>query len=470
MRLHFLGANRQVTGSCTLLQAAGLNILIDRGMFQESRFDSRNRDDLPIPAKDVDHVILTHAHLDHCGLLPRLVKQGYRGPIHTHHASAELAELVMYDSARLQQEDEDDPADEHRGPTPTDVNHTEPLYDEDDVAATMKLMQPVGYEVPVQLTEHAGFMLHEAGHILGSASIQLALHDDDGTPRKLVFSGDLGQDDRPIINDPAALTGGDVVVLESTYGNRDHPPAADNLAELERFITETHRDGGKLLIPSFAIERAQELLYHLNTLKNEKRIGTLHVFLDSPMAAKATDIFDHYPQVLDEEAVEVLKHDPDLFDFPGLYVTRTRNQSMAINAHRDSAIIIAGSGMCTGGRIVHHLKRYLDQPENRVLFVGYQANGTLGREIQHHAPRQGYVNVDGRRVDIRCKVDTLHGMSGHADRTGLVKWLTRFTHAPRHVFLNHGEADAAEALRDTLRDGLDNTTIEVPKYREAVDL
>ena len=470
MQLHFLGANRQVTGSCTLVRVGGLNILVDRGMFQERRFDKRNRDDLPLPASEVDHVILTHAHLDHCGLLPRLVKQGYRGPIHTHHASAELAALVMKDSARLQSEDDED-AREFRGPAGVaETDDSDPLYDEEDVERTLTLMKPVGYEVPVKLDGHAGFMLHEAGHILGSASVQLALKNGDGLARRVIFSGDLGQEDRPIIEDPAALEGGEVVVLESTYGNRDHPDTADNLTELERFITETHRDGGKLIIPSFAIERAQELLYHLNTLKNEKRMGNIPVFLDSPMAAKATAVFKHHRINFDDDAIEVMKSDDDLFDFPGLHIALTRDQSMSINRVRGSAIIIAGSGMCTGGRIVHHLKRHLDDERNRLLFVGYQGKGTLGREIQHYAPRNGYVNVGGERVDIRCKVDTLDGMSGHADRGGLLRWIGQFNRPPRRVFLNHGEPDAAEALARQLTERLDRAAVTVPDYRQAIDL
>jgi metallo-beta-lactamase family protein len=314
-------------------------------------------------------------------------------------------------------------------------------------------------------------VLRDAGHILGSASVQIACRDgDDGPAKRIVFSGDLGQDDRPIIEDPEGFAAADVLVLESTYGDREHGKAGDATAALERIVNRTHADGGKLIIPSFAIERAQELLYHFNTLKNEKRIGTLKVFLDSPMAAKATQVFKTNPQVLDDEAVETLREDDDLFDFPGLYVTRSRRQSMAINGLREPAVIIAGSGMCTGGRVVHHLKRYLDEPEHCVLFVGYQAHGTPGRDIQKYGPRGGFVQLGGRRIDIRCRIETLHGMSGHADRNGLRDWLAGFEDRPRRVFLNHGDEEAAAALAGDIRKQLPRAEVAVPAYREVVEL
>jgi metallo-beta-lactamase family protein len=462
MRLHALGANRQVTGSMSLLQAAGLNILVDAGLFQERRFEDRNLDPLPVAEADIDFVLLTHAHLDHVGRLPLLVKRGLNCPVITHHATVGLAQIVLEDAARSQARE----AEEADGP---------PLYDLDDVAATLALMQPHGYEAPVELTPDVGLVMHDAGHILGSASLELAIrtpgsgNGDPSAPANgithLVFSGDIGMPDRPIIRDPKPPPACDVLVMESTYGDRDHEPAVDALEQLRELIRRVHRAGGKLIIPTFAIERAQELLYHLNDLRESKRMPRVPVFLDSPMASKVTQLFDGFPELMDAEALQRLRDGDDPLDFTGLRETPQRQQSMAINQHRGPAIILAGSGMCTAGRVLHHLVRHLDDPHSAVLFAGYQAHGTLGREILDGKRR---VRVMDHHVPVRAQIARLDGLSGHADRGQLTDWFDRLGTRPHHVLLNHGDDDAATALANDLRQRA--VDARVPEYQDAIDL
>ena len=471
MHLTFLGANRQVTGSCYLLEVGDLKVLIDCGLFQEPAYEQRNRDDFPFDPASLDAVVLTHAHLDHCGRLPRLVKAGFRGPIHTHHASVELAKLVMADAGRLQQE-EAEHLEEHRragreggaahlrDASPPSPPH-EPLYTQADAEAVFPLLQGVGYDTPVQLGEDVAVMLHDAGHILGSAELQLVLRDD-GSTHRLVMSGDLGQADRPIIRDPARLRHADTVVLESTYGDRDHEPHGDMEAKLEAVIERTQARGGKLIVPTFAIERAQELLYFIARLRQSKRLSRLPVFLDSPMAIKATELFDDYPSLLDEEAIALLADDKELLDFPELYLCRTRDQSMAINEVDRPAVILAGSGMCTGGRILYHLKRYLGDERNTVMFVGYQGRGTLGRAI---LDGERSVRVLDREVEVRAHIERLHGMSAHAGRGELLAWLDAFEQPPGRVYLTHGDPDAAEAMRQRI-----GKLATIPDYQQRVRL
>jgi len=471
MQLEFLGANRQVTGSSYLLTIEGRRrVLIDCGMFQERDHLRRNWDGFAFDPAEIDAVLLTHAHLDHCGLLPKLVRHGYRGPIYTHHASRELAHLVMADSARIQQEDVRYKQQRHEKTSRKSPHPYRTLYGEDDARRAFRQTKGLGYMTPLRLGDDAEVMFHDAGHILGSALLQVSV-TEHGRTLKLVFSGDLGQDDKPILRDPQTLRHADVVVMESTYGNRDHDPPADpqhTEAELSRIVTETYERGGRVVIPVFAIERAQEMLYHFARLRERKQMPRLPVFLDSPMAIKATGVFDDYPMVLDDDAAAVLASGQELYEFPDLYLTRSQHQSIAINSITRPCVIMAGSGMCTGGRIKHHLKRALPDPNSTVLFTGYQAVGTLGRHIAEGEPS---VRIHGKWRDVRCRIDKLDGMSGHADRGGLLDWFDAFDPPPKRLLLTHGDAEAAEALAATIRDRVgDATEVSVPGFGEVVEL
>lgn len=471
MRLQFLGANRQVTGSSYLLEAAGLKLLIDCGMFQERRFADRNYEPFAFDPAELDAVLLTHAHLDHSGLLPKLVRDGFGGPIVTHHATADLTRIVLSDSARLQEHPDWDEAEDYQRP--------EPLYTTEDAERVWPLFRPAGYRAPVELSRDVGVVLHEAGHVLGSASIEVMVREH-GTVRTVVFSGDVGPWGKPLIRDPAPPPAADYLVLESTYGGRSHangaPLASDAtqpgprdeaiLDQLEAIITRTHAAGGKVIVPVFAIERAQEVLFYLDRLHETKRIDHVPVILDSPMAARVTELFHRYLNLFDAESMKLLRERDNPLRFTSLKVAMTGRESRAVNTMSRSAIVLAGSGMCTGGRVVHHLVRYVDEPECTVLFVGYQARDTLGREIlEGRSP----VRILDATKEVRCRIERIDGLSGHADEPALLRWVASLKRPPRRVFLTHGEEDAAEALQGALRRTTDSD-VAIPRYRDRVEL
>ena len=463
MHLTFLGANRQVTGSRYLLEVAGLSLLIDCGMFQERDFQHRNFERPPFEPGQIDAVLLTHAHLDHCGLLPRLVRDGFRGPIWTQKASVELAALVLADAARLQGEDVRLKERRHQREGRRSQHPYEPLYSPEDAAKAIRQFRGVAYDQAVDLGHGVTATCREAGHVLGSASIEVDTPDG-----RIVFSGDVGVWDKPLIRDPARIASADFLVMESTYGDSTHDRTLSIEDQLAPLINDTVQRGGNVVIPTFAIERAQELLYHLNNLLGHDRIPHLLAFLDSPMAVTATTVFQEHTELLDREAAALLKRGDDPLDFPGLVLSRTSQQSKGINRVRGSCIIMAGSGMCTGGRIKHHLERNLPNPRSTILFVGYQAEGTLGRVIQH-ARHDEAVRIFNRPVPVRAKIANLSGMSAHADEPALVRWLSAISPKPRHIFLTHGEPAPAERLANTLR-GLGYTGVEVPAYGHRAEL
>lgn len=471
MRLHFLGANRQVTGSSYLLEAAGLKILVDCGMFQERRFADRNYEPFAYDPAELDAVLLTHAHLDHSGLLPKLVKQGYRGRIITHHASADLTQIVLSDAARLQERPDSDEAE--------DYQRREPLYTSEDADRVWPLFHPRGYNAPLELSHDVGVVFHEAGHVLGSASIEVVVREN-GSVRSVVFSGDIGPWGKPLIRDPAPPPRADYLVLESTYGGRTHIKGEHNHGDshqpsprdeaikdkLERIIQEVHAAGGKLIIPVFAVERAQEVLFYLDRLREAKRFDHMPVILDSPMAARVTELFQRHLNLYDPESLKLLHDRDNPLHFTGLKVAMTGRQSREVNTMSRSAIILAGSGMCTGGRVVHHLVRYIDEPGCAVLFAGYQARDTLGRDIlEGRSP----VQIMSTTKEVRCRVDKINGLSGHADEPALLRWVGQLNGSPRRIFLTHGEEDAAEALQSALRRRT-KSDISIPEYRSRVDL
>ncbi|MFH1809903.1 MAG: MBL fold metallo-hydrolase [Pseudomonadota bacterium] len=446
--LRFLGAARNVTGSKILVEAGDRRILIDYGMIQEWKLKERNWNPLPVPPSSVDAVLLTHAHLDHCGLLPKLVTDGFGGVIHCTGATAALARVVLLDSARLQEEDVEFKKRRHTKEGRKSKNPVAPLYTEKDVKNALPLFRSHRYDDVVEVAEGIQAVFHDAGHILGSSMIELRIKHN-GTQRTLLFSGDLGRANKPILQDPEAAPQADVVVIESTYGNRLHTDTGDVQQLLADVVNDTRKRGGNVIIPSFAIGRSQEMLYHLAELMREDKIPHLPVFVDSPMAISVTDIFEQFPELFDDEMRELLRTHESPFEFDTLQMSRTASQSKAINHIRGTAIIIAGSGMCTGGRVKHHLVQNIARPESTILFVGYQAEGTLGGEISRGGTA---VRILGQEYRVRARVEQIHGFSAHADQKELQDWLTALPRPPRRVLVNHGDTEAALELTKLIDD------------------
>jgi len=463
--LNFCGAARNVTGSSYVLDANGTRLVVDCGMYQERKLRGRNFEPYPVAANGIDAALLTHAHLDHCGRLPRLVRDGFSGPIFCTAATGDIAEIVLRDSARIQVEDVARKRRRHEregrvGPFPY-----EPMYTMEDVEATIALFQPVRYGTSVQVGDGVAASFTEAGHILGSASIKVTV-EQNGESRSIVFSGDLGRWDTPIIRDPAPFEDADYVLIESTYGNRTHKSNEHIPDQLESIINHIVEGGGNIVIPSFSVERAQELLYHLNELVTGERIPHLPVFVDSPMAIRVTEVFRRHPELFDEEAVALLRSGNHPCDFAGLKMCRTVDESKAINDEQGSAIIIAGSGMCTGGRVKHHLKHNVGRPESIVLFVGYQAVGTLGRRIlEGDSP----VRIHGQEYEMLCRVEKVNGFSAHGDRNELFQWLSALKRPPRRVFVTHGEEESAKSFGEYIGEET-GWPVTVATYLEPVEL
>lgn len=465
IKLNFFGAAQNVTGSCYLVEAGGTRILVDCGLYQERDLKARNWEAFPVPPSTIAAVLLTHAHLDHCGRLPKLVKDGFRGKIFCTPATAEIAKIIMKDSAFLQEEDIKHKKARHEKQGQTSPFLYEPLYTAADVEKTVPLLTPVPYKTSAPVAAGMTAVFREAGHIFGSASIKLTVGQGGGA-RSILFSGDVGRWDMPIINDPEQFDDADYVLVESTYGDRTHGEVKDIPGELARIINETKKAGGNIVIPSFAVERTQELLYHLNALLRENRIPHLFTFVDSPMAISVTEIFKKHPELFDEETRALIRRGIQPCDLPGLTMSNTVDQSKAINHIKGTAIIIAGAGMCTGGRIKHHLKNNLSRPESTILFVGYQAIGTLGRVIQD---RPAEVRLFGEMQPLNARIEKISGFSAHADRDELMRWITLLKKAPRRVFITHGEPDAANAFKKLLNEKT-GWPCTVPEYRQEIVL
>ncbi len=464
-RLTFLGAARSVTGSRFLLETDGATVLVDCGLSQERDMQARNWEPFPVAPDRIDALLLTHAHLDHCGLIPRLVKEGFRGKIFSTGPTAEIAAIVMLDSARLQVEDVEAKRSRHSREGRRDPRPLVPLYTEKDAQRAATLFQTVSFRQSVSVAKGVDAELFEAGHILGSASIRVRF-GKNGEARTVLFSGDIGRWNRPIINDPSPCDQADYLLMESTYGDSLHGSDEEIGLTLQKVISETVASGGNVVIPSFAIERSQEVLYHLNALLMANRVPHLLVFLDSPMATKVTDIFRHWPEFFDPDMRALIRENRSPFDLPGLVMARSIEESKASNRIAGSAIIIAGAGMCTGGRIKHHLVRNISRPESAVLFVGYQAHGTLGREIVDGASE---VRILGARQQVRARVSRIEGFSGHADRDELLRWAASLTRPPRRVFITHGEPEVAERFSATLAERKGWNAV-VPSPGQSVEL
>jgi metallo-beta-lactamase family protein len=460
LRIRFLGASRNVTGSRSLVEAGGRRVLVDCGMHQERQHRGRDFESFPVPPDSIDAVLLTHAHLDHCGYLPKLVREGFSGPVFCTSASADIGRIVMLDAGHLQEEDARYKRKRHSKADKTARFGYDPLYTAADAEKVAPLMRPARLDAAVEVVPGMLATFHNSGHILGSSFIRLLI-TQDGQTRSILFSGDVGRPDKPILQDPERFDQADYVVVESTYGDRVHDEPMDIPDSLEEVILDTLDRGGNLLIPSFAIERAQEVLYHLFALRQAKRIPPLMTFLDSPMAQKVTDVFEQHPELFDEEMAELMESGNNPFRYPQLLFTRNSEQSKAINRVRGTVIVIAGSGMCTGGRIKHHLAQHISRKESTVLFVGYQAEGTLGREILGGVET---VRILGSEHVVRARIARVRGFSAHADRDELLAWVTSLQTPPRRVFVNHGEADAAASFRDFLRERT-GWEVEAPDYK-----
>jgi metallo-beta-lactamase family protein len=462
MKLRFLGAAGMVTGSCHLVETEGFRLLVDCGLFQGAD-EELNREPFSFSPATLDAVILTHAHIDHAGRLPLLRKEGYQGPIYAHPATVELAQILLEDSASIQEADAER---ESRKASRAGRRSVEPLYTVADARALNGQFRPVPYGRMIRLTEGLQFRLQDAGHILGSAFVELLRRDDAGQETRLVFSGDLGQPDRPILRDPAVLEQADYLVLESTYGNQLHEPRHFVRGALAEIIRSTVARGGNVVIPAFAVGRMQEILYELNALVESRQLPQdLQVVVDSPLGSAATAVTARYPSVFDEAAAGLVRRHDQPFAFPGLREVRTTEESKALNGAKAPMVIIAGSGMCEAGRVVHHLKHNLWRPESTVLFVGFQAEGTLGRRILEGA---NLVRIHGEEVAVKARIASLPGLSAHADQAQLLAWVSHLERLPRQIFLVHGEAEGRETLERLLTER--GHRVAVPALHEGVVL
>jgi metallo-beta-lactamase family protein len=452
--LTFLGAARTVTGSRHLLEVDGRRILIDCGLFQGLKeLRLRNWSPMPIPPETIDCVVLTHAHIDHCGSLPRLVAQGYRGPIYCTAGTADLCGLVLPDAAHLQEEDAK--FANRRGYS---KHHPAlPLYTEADAAEALSRLRPSPYGTRVAVSEGFEVEFINAGHLLGSSYVRLTRSDNSSAG--ILFGGDLGRYNRPILPDPAPGVDADVLLLESTYGDRLHPPEDDGQA-LARIVTETHARGGKLIIPAFAIGRVEELLYWLFKLEDQGRLPEIPIYVDSPMAIKGIGFYRARTGELDKEILAMRRK------LPRFSAVNSGRESQALVENDRPAVIIASSGMATGGRVVHHLFAGLPDPRNTVLFVGFQAAGTRGRQLVEGAR---HVKIFGQHVPVHARIEKIDGLSSHADAGEIVTWLRTFPRAPKMTYLVHGEIMAQDALRLRIEKEL-GWRVEVPMHGQKVDV
>lgn len=441
MKITFLGATHEVTGSCTYLEACGKKILIDYGM--EQGVNTFENEELPVIAGEIDMVFLTHAHIDHSGRLPILYKQGFRGQIFATVATEKLCQIMLRDSANIQMFEA-----EWRNRKGKRAGKEEyvPLYTLEDAEGVLRCFVGVEYQEERMITEGIKVRFVDAGHLLGSSSIEVWIKED-GIEKKMVFSGDIGNVNQPMICDPQYIKRADYVIMESTYGNRSHGLRPDYIGELSSILQETFDRGGNVVIPAFAVGRTQEMLYFIRKIKEDhlvKNHDNFEVYVDSPLAVEATKIFmERMFEDFDEEATELVNRGVNPIGFPGLKTSVTSDDSKAINFDVKPKVIISASGMCDAGRIKHHLKHNLWRPESTVLFVGYQSNGTLGRAIVEGAKS---VKLFGEEIEVHAKIRVLQGISGHADEAGLFRWIASYEEKPKKVFVIHGDDDACTAF------------------------
>ncbi len=445
MKLTFIGAAHEVTGSCSLLEACGKRILVDCGMEQGA--DTYENCELPVAPGEIDAICLTHAHIDHSGMIPAMVKNGYAGPIYSTEATHRLCNIMLQDSAHIQEQEAEW---QNKKADRAGFEKYEPVYTLEDAQNALKQFNTAGYNKKIEIFDGITISYSDAGHLLGSSSIHFTICEN-GETTTLLFSGDLGNIDRPLIRDPQKPPCADYVVIESTYGDRIHGERPDYIAQLTKILKETFDKGGNLVIPSFAIGRTQELLYLFRTIKQQHLLAAYEnflVYVDSPLAVEATKIYkDNLLDYYDEESLELVKQGINPIDFPGLRLSVTKEDSMAINFDIIPKVIISASGMCEAGRIRHHLKHNLWKENNTVLFVGYQSKGTLGQKLISGASS---VSLFGEEIQVKARIDSIVGISGHADRDMLLDWLGSMEKAPRKVFVNHGEDIVCESFAQTI--------------------
>ncbi len=465
--LTFLGAAREVTGSCHLLETASARVLLDCGMHQGGRkSELRNQGDFPFNPRTIDAVILSHGHLDHSGLLPKLIRGGFKGPIYTTEATRHLLAIMLKDAVNLYLRDIEN---DNKRLCRAGKRTIKAQYDLDDVRKVLKLCVGVPYHKQQTLNHEISFCFRNAGHILGSALTEIELHEPaGGKPRKLVYTGDIGNPDSVLMPSYEYIDEADVVIMESTYGDRDHREMSDTKDELAQILTAADQDHGNVLIPAFAVGRAQEMLYYLAQLHAEGRVPQQQIFLDSPMAIEVTELYRDYMHLLDPEDVQAImkkltNRQHDLL--PQLTLTPETEDSMAINRYTGGCIIIAGSGMCNGGRITHHLKHNLWRDECRVVFPGYQASGTLGRMLVEGAKR---VKIFGAPIAVKAKIHTLGGFSAHAGQSQLLDWTSHF-HNHSRFYLVHGEENAQQALQAKLKQ-TQNIDADIPAEGTRIEI
>jgi len=443
MQIEFYGATSGVTGSCHIVRCAGKTILLDCGLIQGRRKDmENNRNPFPFAPDRIDAVVLSHGHIDHSGRIPLLVRQGYSGPIYAQNATADLLDILLQDSAFLQEKDAEYTNKRLKRKKKPPV---EPLYTVKDAQAALKNVIGLRYHEQTEILPGIQIRYQDAGHILGSCCVEVWLNEGD-KQRKVVFSGDLGQYDTPILNDPTTITEADHVIMESTYGNRRHRDRQQTIDEIGEIISQATHKRGNLLIPAFSIGRSQEILYYLGKYYDEWELDRWEVFLDSPMAIRASKVYWDYPQLYDEEATRLRRHVNEMPQLRNLHLTSSPQESMAINRIKSGAIIISASGMLTGGRIIHHLKHNISHSGSHIMIVGYQANGTLGRKL---VDGQQSVRIHGEEYRVRAQVHTVGGLSAHADTDDLARWAGGFSSNPE-VHVVHGEDEAKQAFRDRL--------------------
>jgi len=462
MEIEFLGATREVTGSCYRLRIGDYQLLVECGLIQGGfEHEKKNADPFLFKPAEIDAVVLTHAHIDHSGRLPLLVRRGYNGPIYTHCATVDLCAIMLEDAAYLNEREVEF---ENRKRERKGLPLLEPLYSRADARATQQQFKPVNYHQQQEILPGVVLTLYDAGHILGSAIVELTI-TDQGQTRKIIFSGDLGHRGAPILCDPELLTDADLVVMESTYGDRLHRPWDKTWQEMGEILASVRTGRGNILIPAFTVGRTQELLYVFNRYFDEWGLGAWQVFLDSPMAINATEVYQRHARLYDSHAREFESQNGALFELPNLHLSQRSEDSMMINQIRSGAIIIAGSGMCSGGRIKHHLKHNVWRKETHLLIVGFQARGTLGRALVDGTKR---IRLWGEAINVKAKVHTIGGLSAHADQQGLVDWYGHFKNRPR-VVLVHGEPEAMEQLSLRLRQDF-QADVRIAEFQERLVL
>lgn len=465
IEINFLGATKNVTGSRYLIKANQQQILVDCGLYQERQYRERDWKDFPFPPANIDAILLTHAHLDHCGMVPKLFREGCHCPVYCTPATKEIAEIVLMDSAEIQMEDAEFKKKRHRKEKRNGPYPEIPLYTTEDVRRCLPFFSTIGYRKTLPLGNGIEAVFYDAGHILGSSIIMIKIQQGNEL-RSIVFSGDLGRNGSPILRDPVTFEEADYIVIESTYGNRTHESRKDAVKHVAEVIKRTDKAGGNVIIPVFAIERAQDLLYYLSQLLMQNTIPHLAVFLDSPMAVKVTQVFRQHPELFDAEMTRLIYNHESFFNLSKLYFVDTVDASKAINHIRGSIIIMAGSGMCTGGRIKHHLVKNISRKESTILFVAYQAEGTLGRQIVDGFKK---VRILGKEYRVRAQIAQIDGFSAHADKEGLIQWLSVLKKTPRKVFITHGESAAAYALSAEIKSKLGWEAM-IPDYLDKVNL